>query len=254
MNTRTLLGLVLAAFVLPSSGCFSLFDETIEPMYEVDDDQWVVVKPFKDPNFPHSPWDSPVGHELAMRTTEALKRMAEFETVPYGEVLELMIAPADETDDKADDSGLDVRTLTEKEFSDLCAADFVLVCKILRFELKDPKNINMTQGTAVAECALFKVALTPEDVEAAEEHTERDIRKAKARREAGLEMTPVGRGGHYVATQTVTATYPDDYLNQYGQVFLDPVMVRDRLITNLARKVAELMYEHEPDKGKGTGN
>jgi hypothetical protein len=253
MKTRTLQAVALAVFLLPSTGCFSLWGETIDAMYQIDDDLWVAVKPFKDPNFPHSAWDSPVGHELAMRTTDILLGVADHRTVPYSEILELMIAPSDEED--ADDAtGLDVRSLSDKEFSDLVGADFVLVCKILRFELKDPNNINMTQGTAIAECSLFKVALTDEDVEVAEERTERDIRVRKARRLAHLKMTPVGRGGHYVATKTVSAKYPDDYLNQYGSTFLDPALVRDKLITNLAKAVAKLMYEHEPEEGKGTGN
>lgn len=254
--TRLLQALLLTFCALPSSGCFALWDADIEPLYEIEDDQWVVVKPFEDPSFPRSPWDSPTGHEAAMLTTEALRAMAPFNTVRYAEVLELMVAPIDEKSKKDSDSaGLDVRKLDNKKLSDLVAADYVLVCKILKFELKDPNNVNMTKGTAMVEASLFKVALTDDEIEEAEEKTERDLRRERAFKEAGIaSLGPVGHGGRFVASGTITVHYPDDYLNQYGTPFLDPAVVREKLLSRIGHKVAELWYEHEPEKKLGTGS
>ena len=128
MKTRRLLStLVLSLLVLPSSGCF-LFSDDVEPIYEIDSDDFLVVHPLKDPAFPRSAWDSPTGHDIAMRATTVLSRMAEFNLVPYERVMELMYVPPKEDEEgKSDDVGLDVRTLTERQLADLVGADYVLV-------------------------------------------------------------------------------------------------------------------------------
>jgi hypothetical protein len=246
----------LALLVLPTSGC-SLFEDTIDPVYEIEDDEYLVVMPFKDPAFPRSAWDSPLGHEAALSTTTFLQRFAEFETVEYANVLELMyLPPADDQQEQGDDVGLDVRSLSEKEVGDLCGADYVLVVKILLWEESDPKNINMVRGTATAECKLFRVAITEEEIEDAEELTERELRMKKAREAYNLaDGGEVAVGGAWVDTSTVTAHYPDDYLNQYGSPFMDKQTVRGELILRLADKVAKLYYEHDvEDDFKGSGS
>jgi hypothetical protein len=252
--------LALAALLLSTSGC-GLFTDSIEPKYEIDDDAYVVVMPFKDPDFPHSRWDSPRGHDLALKTTNYFETWGEFYTVSYGKVLELMYLPprepkeGEKADKSSDDIGLDVRRLSEKEFADICGADYVVVCKLLQFRARDPKNINMTQAMATAECKLFRVAVTKGQEKAAEELTARERRMKKAREAAGLpDGGPVAVGGKWVDTQTVTVKWPDDYLNSYaGDIFLDPLVVKEKLKQRLARAVSRLYYEYEPEEyGSGS--
>lgn len=247
----------LLALPLLASGCFGLGAESIDPVYEIDEEKYVVVHPFKDLDLPTA-WDSPLGHELALRTTEVLNREADFYVCPYGDVLELLIAPPSKTaNPKGDEAiGLDVRTLTPKKLGELMGADFVLMAKLTQFDLRDPLNINMVQGTAKAEVTLFKLAKTDEEEEDAEEASERMKRMNEARKALGLDAAgePLAGGWFVGPTSTVEANYPDDFLNQYGDVFLDEQVIRDGLIRVLARKVAQLYYEHDKERLSGSGN
>lgn len=251
---RLLSALILCLLVLPSSGCF-LFSDDIEPIYEIDEDDFLVVHPMKDPEFPRSAWDSPTGHDLALRASAALNVMAEFNVVPYEKVMELMyVAPKEDDEGKSDDVGLDVRTLSERQLADLVGADYVLVCKILRFRTKDPLNVNMTQGTATIECNLFRVAKSDSDEEAVADLNERELRVQRARERIGLGPSAlIAGGGKYVARAVVTVKFPDDYLNQYGEAFLDEKIVREKLMDKAAADVSKLLYEHEPDDVPGSG-
>ncbi|RMG16102.1 MAG: hypothetical protein D6731_06985 [Planctomycetota bacterium] len=252
---------VLCALLLFScTGC-GLFSDSIEPKYEIDEDAWVAVMPFQDPDFPTSRWSSPRGHDLALKTTQFLERFAEFNTVDYGKVLELMYLPprepkeGEEAPASSDAIGLDVDSLSEKKFADICGADYVVVCKILHYQLRDPKNINMTQASATAECKLFRVAVTRAQEKAADELTARERRMREARRAAGLpDGGPVAVGGKWVDRQVVTVKWPDDYLNSYaGDIFLDPQVVEEKLKERLARAVSRLYYEYEPEEyGSGS--
>lgn len=249
--------LALTLLTLPClAGCFS-FGDDVDPIVEIDDDQYVVVHPFDDFDYP-SAWDSPRGHDLALRVTDILNRSAEFLVCPYNDVLELLVAPpaaAAEGDDAA--IGLDVRRLTPRQVADLTGADYVILCRIKQFEVRDPLNINLVKGTATAEVRTFKVAKTKREREHAEEEAERIRRMNAAREKLNLETSddPL-MGGSFVGPRisTVTAHYPTDYLNQYGEVFLSQDVVRAGLMKELARKVAELFYSHEVERQAGSGS
>ena len=254
----TLISLLLGAFLL-GPGCHALWVDDIDPVYEVDDEEYVVVFPVNDPDF-RSPWDSTLGHKIAQETTEILKNNAEFMVVPYSRVIELMLAPKveDEGDDdsvRVHEPALEVRDLDPTKVAELVGADYVLITKLLEWQLADPKNINMMKATGVANVRLFKYAKTEGQVKKAIEETERVRRINKARKAAGL--APLGEqyeGGRFVSRDEVSASYPDDYLNQYGDIFLDRRVMEEGLINGLARKIAELYYSHEPEDMKGSGN
>jgi len=233
-------------------------------VWEIDDDEYVVIYPFKDYDYPTA-WDSAKGHDLAMRVTEHLNAYGDFNVVPYGSVLELLIAPPVEPKESDGDArgdqkhplGIDVRELTPRKLGELTAADYVLVCNILKWEIQDPKNINMTRGTATAEVRLFKLAKGKTEIEQAEMDAERARRIDQARTERGL--APLGEpllGGWFIGARNVmvTAHFPTDYLNQYGEIFLEPELVRQGLLKELAKKVSYLLYEHDPPDTPGSGS
>lgn len=259
---------LLLPLLLPTAGCFSLFGDTVDPIYEIDDEDQLVVYPFKEPGV-DSPWDSTLGHQLAQATTNQVREHVDFIVRPYGSVLELLVAQPkknkkkrmkadqEEGDDDEDEGqlGPDVRDFDAEKLAQLTDSRYVLICEIIRFSLKDPLNINMSKGTATVEAKLFKVAHTRSEKESAKRQSESLKRRNKARAKLGLE--PLGKlpmGGKFVAKKTITARFPDDFLNQYGEPFMDPVAVRKGLIKAVADKVAKLLYEHEPEPLKGSGN
>lgn len=99
MKTPRLVALVL--FALFATGCFG---DDVPPIYEIPDDEYVVVFPASEPGL--GPWDSTIGHRIAESTTRRLETFGEFHTVPYGEVIELMYAQPDDGDDDDDDDDL----------------------------------------------------------------------------------------------------------------------------------------------------
>lgn len=273
-----------ALLLLPvalATGCF--FPDSVDPIYEIDDDEIVVVQPFKEPGV-DSPWDSTLGHQLAEATSRALRANVDFIVRPYGEVLELLIAKPKGADDdekkkKAKDGdddddgegkkkppasdadlGPDVREFEPEKLAQLTDANYVVVATIKRFETRERLNINMRKGTGTIEVRLFKIATTDDEKQTAKEKNESLERRNKAREKMGL--APLGKlpyGGKFVARAKVTARYPDDFLNQYGDPFLDDLKIREGLIRALGEKVAKLLYEHDREPlegmgGKGTGN
>ena len=70
---------LLASVCLLAAGCISPFPDMVEPVYEVPEDDYLVVFPIKEQDFP-SPWDSPMGHYVAQRVSETLATEADFMT------------------------------------------------------------------------------------------------------------------------------------------------------------------------------
>lgn len=247
MTTSYLRPLLLALALLPTAGC-GLFSDDVKPIYEIDDDDIVVVHPFSDPDF-DSAWDSQTGHELARRTTEVLSDNAPFVVVPYDEVALLMHAPA------ADDGiGLDVRTLTPAKLAELTGADYVVMADILSFQLRDPRSVALHQASGFVDVKLFKLARSSKEKRDAAKDNERRarIRAAYARHNIDDPRETV-YGGKMVAGARIEAIYPDTYLDQYGAEFLDPLTARAGLIRVLGKRAAQLFFEHEPEKLGATG-
>lgn len=228
MNRTVLAALLLAA---PLAGCSA---NDVDPVWEIAPEDHLVVMPFKDPDF-RDRWDSPRGHEAALRTTEIMQRECEFGVRSYEEIYGLYHAE-------------DVSKLSPRDVAALCRADYVLVCDFEQLDLKDPKNINMTQGTARVKVRLFQVQRrTPEEEERArKQNEERD----EARRKAGMEPIAYDRGGEFLAKaeRVVEAHYPSDFMHPGGDIFLDPEDVQQGLLLAAAKKVARLYYTHPAEK------
>ncbi len=228
MNRTILTALLLVA---PLAGCSA---NDVDPVWEIAPEDHLVVMPFKDPDF-RDRWDSPRGHEAALRTTEVMQRECEFGVRPYEEIYGLYHAE-------------DVSKLSPRDVAALCRADYVLVCDFEQLDLRDPKNINMTQGTARVKVRLFQVQRrTPEEEERAQQkNRERD----EARRKAGMEPLAYDRGGEFIAKaeRIVEAHYPSDFMHPGGDIFLDPNDVQQGLLLAAARKVAKLYYTHTAEK------
>lgn len=224
---------VLAALLLvsPLAGCAS---DMVDPVYEIAPEDHLIVMPFKDPDF-RDRWDSPRGHEAALRTTEILQRECEFGVRSYEEIYGLYHAE-------------DVNKLSPRDVAALCRADYVLVCDFEQLDLRDPKNINMTQGTARVKVRLFQVQRrTPEQEERERQKSqERD----EARRRAGMEPLEYDRGGEFLAKaeRVVEAHFPSDFMHPGGDIFLDPDDVQQGLLLAAAKKVAKLYYTHAQEK------
>ncbi len=240
--------LLLALALLPTAGC-SLFSDDIEPIYEIDDDAFVVVHPFADADF-DSPWQSDKGHRLAQLTTEQLAANADFRVVPYDDVMLLMHAPVNP---ESGAPGLDVTTLTPAQLAELTGADYVIMGDILHFELQDPRAVALHQASGRADVRLFKVAKSAEDRAKASKRSERQERIRKAYRDVDLvEPGETYYGGSFVAQGRVEGIYPDTYLGQYGESFLDRDTAFAGLCVVLSRRAAQLFYEHEPEKLGGS--
>jgi hypothetical protein len=251
----------LALFAIFASGCFG---DDIPPIYEIPDDEYVVVFPASEPGL--GSWDSTIGHRISESTTRRLETWGEFHTVPYGEVIELMYAQPDDGDDDDDDDddekkddgkvGLEVRKITPEKLAELVGADWVVVIECSRFQEKDPNNINMVRGSANASVKLFKLAKSDTERRKARKLSERERKRNEARKRAGLKTggTIDADGGEWVAAADVKANFPKDFFGQYGETFLDPVKARKGLVEELGDKVAKCFYEHEPDKLSGSGN
>lgn len=251
IRTATVLRFVAcAALLLPSAGC-ALFSDDIEPIWEIEDDDYVVVHPFHDAEA-DTAWGSRDGHALAAQTTEELASHADFHVVPYEDVLALMVARDPE---QGAGAALDVQELTPKELADLTGADYVVMGDVLELQLRDPKAVALVQARGTMDIKLFRVARGREEREVAEELSERQRRIEQAR--ARLHLTPSKQsphGGRIVAGGRVSAIYPDTYLDRDGVPFLDPMLARRGLIGNLAKKAAKLLYPHEPEPVLGAGN
>lgn len=252
-RTRPLL-LLLLPFVLPLSGCFG--GDSIDPIYEIPDSEYCVVFPAREPGS-KSPWTSTIGHQVSEAASRRLEANADFYTVPYGEVIELMYAePSEEAKEGSDDKvGLDVTKITPEKLAELTGADWVIVIDIVSFQEKDPNSINLTKATGTADVKLFKIVKSTKERKKAKELSERERKRDEARRRIGLQ--PVGAapdGGKWVAQETVNARYPKNFFGQYGETFMDPVEARRGLIEALGKKSAQLFYEHEREDAPGSGN
>jgi hypothetical protein len=228
--SRTALASLL--LLLPLAGC-ETFGHT-DPVWEIDEEEHIVVMPFKDPDFPDR-WDSPRGHETAMRTTEILQREAEFGVRPYEDVIGLFQAD-------------DVNKLSPREVAALCKADYVLVCEFEQLELKDPKSINLIQGSSRVRVRLFQVERKSETEEDAAQRKADEQRAARER--AGLPPLEYDRGGRFIgdAERVVEARFPSDFMNPGGELFLEASDVEAGLLLATAKKVARLYYPHQEDK------
>lgn len=243
--------------LLALTGCFG--DNTVEPIYEIPDEEFVVVFPAAEPGSSNG-WNSAIGHRVSEATTRRLESFGEFLTVPYSDVIELMYAePNEESSEgkKSDDGsvGLDVSKITPLKLAELTGADWVITIDLLHFQEKDPKNINMSRASGSADVKLFRVARSKTQRKKAKEVNERVRKRNRVREQLGLK--PIGEtpdGGKWVAEKTIKAAYPKDFFGQYGESFLDPVEARKGLIESIGRKVAELFYEHEEEKMPGSGN
>ena len=219
--------------VLALAGCS---DSTwVDPIYEIDDDQKLVVMPFWDQDFP-TRWDSPLAHELGRQAASELAQNVDFRVRNYEDtILDLLQAERK-----------DPRELRERDVAEITGVDFLLVCDIEQWDLRDPLNINLNKGTAKIRAKLYK--LEPERYE--DEDDEQDARERlqaqnDARRRAGLPEVEYVSGGNFVREVVVNARYPETYLNQYGDIFLDPDQIELGLIRTTAEKVAKLLYGHE---------
>lgn len=228
---RTALAAVLL-LVCPVAGCG--MGDIVDPVYEIDPDDYLVVMPFKDPDFPER-WDSPVGHETAMRTTENLQREAEFNTRAYEDVIGLYQAE-------------DVSKLSPRDVAALCKADYVLVCEFEELELRDRMSVNIAQGKARVKVRLFEVERRSAEKEEKERVKAEELRAARAR--AGMPEIPYDRGGRFVgeAERTLEIRYPSDFMSPGGEPFLEPFDIQQGLMLSVARKVAKLYYPHPEEK------
>lgn len=256
MKTNILRCCALALFALAATGCFG---DDIPPIYEIPDDEYVVVYPASEPGV--NSWDSTIGHRVAEAATRRLETHGEFYTVPYADVIELMYAEPEGTKDERSSEedekiGLDVRKITPEKLAELTGADWVIVVDISHFQERDPNNINMTRATANAEVKLFKLAKSSNEKRESRERSDRERKLDEARRRAGLKdrKRSLFDGGKWVAGKDVTANYPKDFFGQYGETFLDPVEARKGLIEELGEVVSKCFYEHEPDTLAGSGN
>ena len=87
-----------------------------------------------------------------------------------------------------------------------------------------------------------------------DEEAEARVREQnEARKDIGLEPVLVERGGEFVSTVEVSAKYPDTFMGQEGETFLDQAEAEAGLMAALAREVAQLYYEHEEQFKKHKG-
>ena len=231
MNRTALAPLLL--LLVPLAGCETLGHK--DPVWEIDEEEHLVVMPFKDIDFPDRWEGNPRGHEVAMRTTQILQREAEFGVRPYEDIIGLFQAD-------------DMSKLSPREVAALCKADYVLVCDFEELQLKDPKSINLVQGSARVRVRLFQVERkSKEDEERAARQAE-DQRRA--REAAGLPPLEFDRGGRFVgdAERVVDAKFPSSFMNPGGELFLESSDVQQGLLLAVAEKVAKLYYPHQESK------
>jgi len=224
----------VAALLLACSlaGCSGV--EIEDPVFEIDPEDYLVVMPFKDPDFPER-WDSPVGHETAMRTTENLQREAEFNTRAYEDVIGLYQAE-------------DVGKLSPRDVAALCKADYVLVCEFEELELHDPLTVNMRRGKARVKVRLFEVERRSAEREEKERIKAEEMQRA--RRQAGMPDIPYDRGGRFVgeAERVLEVMFPSDFSSPGGEPFMETLDIQQGLMLSVAKKVAKLYYPHPKEK------
>lgn len=227
---RTILAAILLASPLSGCGGFDMVD----PVWEIEPEEHLVVMPFKDPDFKDR-WDSPRGHDAAMRATEILQRECDFGVRPYEEVLGLFQAE-------------DVTKLSPRDVAALCRSEYVLVCDFEQLDLRDPKNINMTQGTARVKVRLFQVERRSAEVE--ERERVKNEERNEALRRANMPPIEYDRGGRFIAKaeRVVEVRYPNDFMHPGGDIFLKPDDVQQGLLLAAAKKVAKLYYPHAEEK------
>jgi hypothetical protein len=223
MSTR-LTGLVL--LLLPLAGCQAAL---VPPVHEIEDDQSMVVIPFADPDFPDR-WQSPRGHDLAMRTTEMLGQSVDFRICSYDKVLGLAGKP-------------DASRLRPGDIAAQTNSDYVLICQVVQFQLRDPLNINMKQGLARVKVRLYQADAPKESHDARDRQRDDEQEAARTR----LHLAPMGaeRGARFVREDEVEAKWPTDFLDQYGEINLEDEQIQAELIVATARKIAKLYTEHE---------
>ena len=125
----------------------------------------------------------------------------------------------------------------------LTGADYVVVAELTHWDPQDDKGVGIVQGVARANVRLFKVMETREADD--EREAERIRKQNEARRKAGLPELLREEGGRFVAQEEILARYPETYLDQYGESFLDPDEAKNGLTDAVAKKIAQLFYEHE---------
>lgn len=220
----------LAAAALVLAGCNSN-DNTVEPIYEIDEEAALVVMPVREPGVTNAFDSVDVGHLIAEQATTRLGNNAEFIVRPYSEVIGLA---------RVEDWTL----LKARDVAALTGADYVVVAELTHWDPQDEKGVGIVQGVARANVRLFKVGdEVPEEI--SEREAERIRKQNEARRKAGLPEILAEEGGTYVAQEEILARYPETYLDQYGESFLDPDEAKGGLTSALAKKIAELFYEHE---------
>lgn len=230
MNRTALAALLL--LVLPAAGCG--MGDIVDPVYEIDPEDYLVVMPFKDPDFPER-WASPVGHETAARLTENLQREAEFNTRAYEDVLGLYQAD-------------DVNKLSPRDVAALTKADYVLVCDFEELELRDRMSVNIAQGKARVKVRLFQVERRSAEKE--EKERAKNAELQQARRQAGMPDIPYDRGGRFLgeAERTLEIKFPSEFMAPGGEPFLEPFDIQQGLMLSVAKKVAKLYYAHPAEK------
>lgn len=222
---------ILAATLLVLAGCSSN-DNTVEPIYEIDEDAAVVIMPVREPGVTNA-WESfDVGHKIAEAASVRLANNAEFIVRPYTRVVELASMEQDWS------------LLKPKDVAALTGADYVLVAELTHWDPQDDKGVGIVQGVARANVRLFKVTDDP-NLENDEREAERIRKQNEARAKLGLPPVLREEGGLFVAQEEVLARYPETYLDQYGESFLDPDEAKGGLTAAMAKKMAELLYEHD---------
>ncbi|MCA8921447.1 MAG: hypothetical protein KDD82_06530 [Planctomycetes bacterium] len=220
---------ILGAALVALAGCSSN-DNTVEPIYEIDEDAAVVVMPVREPGVSNA-WDSvDVGHRIAETASTLLANNGEFIVRPYREVIGLSTVE-------------DWTLLKAKDVAALTGADYVVVAELTHWDPQDDKGVGIVQGVARANVRLFKVMETREADD--EREAERIRKQNEARRKAGLPELLREEGGRFVAQEEILARYPETYLDQYGESFLDPDEAKNGLTDAVAKKIAQLFYEHE---------
>lgn len=206
-----------------------------DPVWEIEEEEHLVIMPFKDPDFPDRWEGNPRGHDAALRTTQILQREAEFGVRPYEDVIGLFQAE-------------DMSKLSPREVAALCKAEYVLVCDFEELELKDPKSIGLSQGSAQVRVRLFQVERKSEEDEERAARRAEDQRQARER--AGMPTLDYDRGGRFIpdAERVISAKFPSDFMSPGGEPFLESPDIEQGLLATVAKKVAKLYYPHQAEK------
>lgn len=194
-------------------------DPDVKAKIEVADECRVAILPADDPEF-GGMFSSPRGQQISQLATVKAKQEVAPEvfvrTTDYAkkfnrrqkEFFESSPLEALERDD------IDPNNLDVQEIADEIKAEYILYPRIISWERRADGSFNLLQGKAVVEVTYY------------------DNRKETLRE---------------VKSMTFTARYPESWNNQYGVAAINSSEdeIEQGLIRTVARKLAELFYDHD---------